>query len=214
MKKLLTLLLCGTLSCTPKLIEPNTNMKTFQDTSQTGIEKFIEVNRNDLQMYMQINPPKINDTLSYLSILQTYDDTITIDNHNNKSIKYSVFKDNKLYGERIDNTNAIISLFDNGYIKQETQGDSIKGTIANARIWAVMNNDTICTILPSPITASWKEKRIGIENEIVKEKGTYNIDVDIDYSIRDTLYHVTFTSQPFSVGGTTGINKLIKMSKK
>ena len=217
-RTLASLLLIGCLyGCDPKVIEPNTDKKVTRDStyildSTKHIIK-IPVNRNDLDMFMRIDKAKLNDTLEYTAILQVLGDTIKIDNGkkigDERAIKYKIYRNSLLYNSRDDGTNAIIRLFDNGFIKQQTERDSIEGTITNAKIWArIYNNkthqhDTINVTIQSPITVTWKEKRNHVENEIVKDNGLYYIEAEIKYSMKDTNYTSTFTTKPFQVGDVT-----------
>ena len=224
MKKLLLTLLLGTIinftGCDPKILDPNTNQKVTRDSTYTHLDSTkdtirIPVSRNDLGMFMRIDKAKLKDTLEYTAILQVLGDTITVNNGkkvgDERAIKYKIFRNNLFYNSREDNSNAIISLFDNGFIKQQTKRDSIEGTITNAKVWARIYNrkthqhDTINTTIPSPITVMWKERRNHVENEIVKENGLYHIEAEIKYSMKDTNYTSTFTTNPFQVGGTTGV---------
>ena len=218
-KPIIFLGLASLLSCDPNILEPNTEQKITKDsTSALGdTTMVIPVKRNDLAMYVRINKAEIGDTLEYESLLQVLGDTITINNGrfrgDKRAMKYAVYKNGQLYANREDESNVILSLFDNGFVMHETEGDSIKGTITNAKVWARIYNwntfshDTIEATIPSPITVSWKERRNHVDEEIVRENGSYHIEVNIDYSVKDTLYHALFITEPFNIGMTTGVYK-------
>lgn len=220
--------LAGLISCDPNILEPNMEQRVTKDSTYSPQDTtfgkdttiIIPVQRNDLSMSLQLNKAIIGDTLEYTSILQVLGDTITINNGeklgDKRAMRYTIYKNGQFYADREDESNIILSLFDNGFVKQETEGDSIKGTITNAKVWARIyhpetgRHDTIEATIPSPITVSWKTSRSKIDDEIIKESGIYNVNVDIDYSIKDNLYHSLFISEPFNIGLTTGVNRTLE----
>ncbi len=177
---------------------PIDTLEVLPDTTQ------VPVNREDLIMYMELRRMDLGEVMEYTGRIQTVSpDTVKIDNMDNLAISYTAFKNGAVFAGRPEESRIIFHLYENGYFQNSTEDTVVNVEVTNAWIkYLSGDGDDFEGNIPHPIILRKSMPRDNYyESERIHESGNYHFEINIDYAVLDTAYHVKFISETVEVGG-------------
>ena len=192
-KPISILLLSAFLSCQnpflPPIVPSNTNQEVTDETGET-------VQRNDLSSSVYFESYKAGDPFSFSGTIQNVTKNyITMDNNIDHScLEYRIMREGVEYFTINPADHQFsITLFEQGIIKAQHRHDTLTSVFSNIK--ARIDGKDYYAI--SPIEFQYS---MPLPQPILKDAGTYWLDVFVRYQMDGEYYTAKFTSDSFGVG--------------